>query len=85
MNNSQNHAPVASKPFALICSYQVPTTDLDPDFIPSVSVCIGSYETKEQAKQARQAIQHPALISAWCYQSLLPEDYTDTANNGGAE
>ncbi len=85
MNNSQNHAPVASKPFALICSYQVPTTDLDPDFVPSVSVCIGSYETKEQAKQARQAIQHPALISAWCYQSLLPEDYTDTVNNGGVQ
>ena len=82
---NQTHAPVASKPFTLICSFSVPTTELDPDFVPSVSVCIGSYETKEQAKQARQAIQHPALISAWCYQSLLPEDYTDPANNGGVQ
>ncbi len=84
MNNSQNHAPVASKPFALICSYQVPTTELDPDFVPSVSVCIGSYETKEQAKQARQAIQHPALISAWCYYKF-EDDCTATANNGGVQ
>ena len=86
--NTQNTTVTATsvnRPFALICSYQVPTTELDPDFVPSVSVCIGSYETKEQAKQARQAIQHPALISAWCYQSLLPEDYTDTVNNGGVQ
>ncbi len=70
MNNTQTHAPVASKPFALICSFQVPTTELNPDFVPSVSVCIGSYETKEQAKHARQAIQHAALIAAWCHYSF---------------
>ena len=75
--------PVQVKPFALICSFQVPTTELNPDFIPSVSVVIGEYETQEQAKQARQAIQHTALISAWCYHSFLDEDDTATANNGG--
>ncbi len=86
MNTQNNHAPVASKPFALICSYQVPTTDLDPDFVPSVNVCIGNFETKEEAQKAFEKIKHhPALISAWCYQSLLPEDYTDTANNGGVQ
>ena len=85
--NTQNTTVTATsvnRPFTLICSYQVPTTDLDPDFIPSVSVCIGSYETKEQAKQARQAIQHPALISAWCYFSLVDDDCS-TANNGGVQ
>ena len=81
---NQNHAPVASKPFALICSYQVPTTDLDPDFVPSVSVVIGSYDSQEHAKQARQAIQHPALISAWCYYKF-EDDCTATANNGGVQ
>ncbi len=70
MNNAQTHAPVASKPFALICSFQVPTTELNPDFVPSVSVVIGHYDSQEQAKQARQAIQHAALISAWMYQSF---------------
>jgi len=85
MNNAQTHAPVASKPFALICSFQVPTTELNPDFVPSVSVVIGHYDSQEQTKHARQAIQHAALISAWCHQSLLPEDYTDTANNGGVQ
>ncbi|MBK6756222.1 MAG: hypothetical protein IPG70_00610 [Moraxellaceae bacterium] len=81
---NQNHAPVASKPFALICSYQVPTTELDPDFVPSVSVVIGSYDSQEHAKQARQAIQHPALISAWCYYKF-EDDCTATANNGGVQ
>lgn len=85
MKTQQTHAQVASKPFALICSFRVPTTELNPDFIPSVNVVIGHYSSQEQAKQARQAIQHPALISAWCYQSLLPEDYTDTVNNGGVQ
>ena len=70
---NQTHAPVASKPFALICSYQVPSTDLDPDFIPSVSVVVGHYDSQEQTKHARQAIQNAALISAWCYQSFNDE------------
>lgn len=70
MKTQNNHAPVASKPFALICSFQVPTTELDPDLIPSVSVVVGEYDSQEQAKQARQAIQHAALISAWCHYSF---------------
>lgn len=64
-------AQVASKPFALICSFQVPTTEVNPDFTPSVSVVVGEYETQEQAKNARQNINSPALISAWCYQDFL--------------
>lgn len=67
---NQTHAQVASKTFALICSFQVPTTEVNPDFIPSVSVVIGHYDSQEQAKQARHAIQHTALIAAWCYQSF---------------
>ena len=73
MTTQNNNAPVASKPFALICSYRVPTTEVNPDLIPSVSVVIGHYDSQEQAKQARQAIQHAALISAWCYYSFLDE------------
>ena len=63
MTNQHNNAQVASKPFALICSFQVPTTELDPDLIPSVSVVVGAYETLEQAKHARQAIQHAAFLA----------------------
>ncbi|MCP5173757.1 MAG: hypothetical protein H6996_01470 [Moraxellaceae bacterium] len=73
MTTQHNHAPVASKPFALICSFAVPSTELNPDFTPSVSVVIGHYDSQEQAKQARQAIQHAALIAAWCYYSFLDE------------
>lgn len=63
--------PIQVKPFALICSFQVPSTELNPDFAPSVSVVVGEYETQEQAKQARQAIHHHALISAWLHQSFV--------------
>lgn len=73
MTNQNHNALVASKPFALICSFQVPSTEVNPDFIPSVSVVIGHYDSQEQAKQApqaQQAIQHAALISAWCYHSF---------------
>ena len=63
--------PVQVKPFALICSFRVPSTEIDPDFTPSVSVVVGEYETQEQAKNARQNISSPALISAWCYQDFL--------------
>ena len=73
MANQHNNAQVASKPFAPICSYRVPSTEIDLDFVPSVSVVIGEYDSQEQAKQARQAIQHTALISAWCYYSFLDE------------
>ena len=73
MKTQSKHALVASKPFTLICSYRVPTTEVNPDLIPSVSVVIGHYDSQEQAKQARQAIQHAALIGAWCYHSFLDE------------
>ena len=82
MNHIQQHALVASKPFALICSYRVPSTEVNPDFVPSVSVVIGHYDSQEQAKQA---IQHAALIAAWCYHSFLDEDNTATANNGDVQ
>lgn len=68
-------APIAqsskTKPFTLICDFEVPTTELDPDLIPHVKMVIGSYETLEECKQARQAIDSPMLISAWMYQSFV--------------
>ena len=73
MTNQHNNAQVASKTFALICSYRVPSTEVNPDFVPSVSVVVGEYDSQEQAKQARQArqaIQHTALIAAWCSYSF---------------
>ena len=63
--------PVKTKPFTLICDFEVPTTELDPDFVPSVSVVVGEYETQEQAKQARHLIDSPALISAGLHQSFV--------------
>ena len=63
--------PVQVKPFALICSFRVPTTEVNPDFTPSVNVVVGEYETQEQAKNARRHINSPALISVWCYQDFL--------------
>lgn len=60
-----------TKPFALICSFRVPSTEIDPDFIPSVSVVLGEYETQEQATNARGNINSPALIGAWCYHDFL--------------
>ena len=63
-------------PFAVICSFEVPTTDIDPAFVPSVNVCIGEYSTFADAKQSFAMIErHPALISAWCHLSLREEDY----------
>lgn len=72
MTNQNNNAPVASKnrPFALICDFEVPTTELDPDLIPHVKMVIGYYETLEECKQARQAIDSPMLISAGLYHSF---------------
>lgn len=63
------------KPFALICSFRVPSTELNPDFIPSVSVVVGHFDSQEQAKQARNLVDSPILISAWCCQSMRHEDY----------
>lgn len=60
-----------TKPFALVCSFRVPSTELNPDFVPSISICMGEYETQEPAKQARHLIDSPALISAMCSQSFI--------------
>ena len=49
MNNTQTHAQHPSKPFALICSFEVPTTELNPDFVPSVSVCMGVFASRKEA------------------------------------
>ena len=84
MTNQNHNAQVASKPFALICSYRVPTTELNLDFTPSVSVVIGHYDSQEQAKQARQAIQHTALISAWLYHSF-ESNASDKARHSAAQ
>lgn len=56
-----------TKPFALVCSFRVPSTELNPDFVPSIHIVVGEYETQEQAKQARYVIDSPALISAGLY------------------
>jgi hypothetical protein len=49
-------------------------------------VRIGDFETKEAAHKAFEQVKHhPALISVWCRQSMLTEDYTDTVNNGGVQ
>ncbi|PTQ87064.1 hypothetical protein [Agitococcus lubricus] len=85
MTNQNHNAPVASKPFALICHFEVPTTELGPDLIPSVKVVIGHYHTQEEVKQARQAIQHPALMAAWMYQSFIDDDCTASEYVGGVQ
>ena len=87
MTNQHNNAQVASKPFALICSFQVPTTELDPDLIPSVSVVVGAYETLEQAKHVFCTIKHPAFIGGYVNKSMLLEDYqaNTAAKNGGMQ
>jgi hypothetical protein len=39
-----NAIPSAIRPFAAILSFEVPTTELDPDFVPSISLCVGEFE-----------------------------------------
>lgn len=69
----QNTSLTQVRPFALVCSFQVPTTDLNPDFAPSITVVIGAYETRQEVIAARNAIASPALIAAHCYQSFEAE------------
>ena len=69
----QNQPLAQVRPFALVCSFQVPTSDLSPDFIPSITVVIGAYQSREEAIAARNAIASPALIAAYCYQSFEAE------------
>lgn len=88
MNTQNNHALVASvtRPFSAICSFEVPTTELDPDFIPSVSVCIGEYQTLEEAKSACYSFaDHPAIIAMYVSQDLRVEDDCATAPSANKE
>jgi hypothetical protein len=56
--------PSVILPFAAILSLKVPTTELDPDFVPSVWFCVGEFETLDEAKAACYAYgNHPALIA----------------------
>ncbi len=56
--------PSVILPFAAICSFEAPTTELDPDFVPNVWFCVGEFSTLVEAKAACYAYgNHPALIS----------------------
>ena len=56
--------PSVILPFAAICSFEAPTTELDPDFVPSVWLCAGEFATFDEAKAACYAYaEHPALIA----------------------
>ena len=67
----QNQSLGQVRPFALVCSFQVPTTDLNPDFAPSITVIVGTYQTKQEVIAARNEINSPALIAASLYQDFL--------------
>lgn len=69
----QNQSLAQVRAFALVCSFQVPTSDLNPDFTPSITVVIGAYQSQEEIISARNAIVSPALIAAYCYQSFEAE------------
>jgi hypothetical protein len=56
--------PSVILPFAAICSFEAPTTELDPDFVLNVWVCVGEFATLDEAKAACYAYgNHPALIA----------------------
>ena len=66
MNTQKTNAvnPSVTLPFAAICSFEAPTTELDPDFVPSVWLCAGEFATLDEAKAACYAYgNHPALIA----------------------
>ena len=63
--------PYVILPFAAICNFEVPTTELDPDFVPCVWVCVGEFETLAEAKSACYSFEdHPALIAMQVSQQL---------------
>jgi len=53
--------PSVILPFAALCSFEAPTTELDPDFVLNVWVCVGEFATLEKAKAAMQ--KHHSLLS----------------------
>ena len=67
--------PSVILPFSAICNFEVPTTTLDPDFVPSVWVCVGDFATFDEAKAACYAYaDHPALIAMSVHQDLRVGD-----------
>ena len=63
--------PSVILPFAAICNFEVPTTELDPDFVPCVWVCVGEFSTFNEAKTACHFFgDHPALIAMQVSQQL---------------
>ena len=72
--NANTVNPSVILPFAAICSFEVPTTELDPDFVPSVWVCVGEFETMLEAKTACYAYaDHPALIAMQVSQNMCAD------------
>ena len=65
MTNQTNAVnPSVILPFAAICSFEVPTTELDPDFVPSVWLCAGEFATLDEAKAACYTYDnYPAFIA----------------------
>jgi hypothetical protein len=58
--------PSVILPFAAILSFEAPTTELDPDFVPNVWFCAGEFATFDEAKAACYAYEkHPALIAMY--------------------
>lgn len=60
--------PSVILPFAAICNFEAPTTELDPDFVPSVFVSashvVGTlFNSESEAKQAAIAYSntHPCI------------------------
>jgi len=66
--------PSVILPFAAICNFEAPTTELAPDFVPSVWVIVGEFATFEEAKAACYSHKnHPALISMQVHQDMRAE------------
>ena len=53
--------PSVILPFEAVLSLKVPTTELAPDFVPSVWVIVGEFATFEKAKAAMR--KHHSLLS----------------------
>jgi hypothetical protein len=76
MNTQNTNAlnPSVILPFEAVLSLKVPTTELAPDFVPSVWVIVGEFATFEEAKAACYTYaDHPALISMQVHQDMRAE------------
>ena len=61
-------------PFAAMCNFEVPTTELDPDCVPNIWVIVGEFATFEEAKAACYSHKnHPALIAMQVHQDMRAE------------